>query len=111
MVQGWLSSLHRNPSIWGSDVDKFIPDRFMEDLSAVQEAAYMPFGLWVPTQCVGKVLALTEMVAVLRKLVQSNLSLERTGVVKVDTKPSLVMGPEGNRCIMTVTNYYSATAH
>jgi cytochrome P450 len=109
MVQGWLSSLHRNPSIWGSDVDKFIPDRFMEDLSEVQEAAYMPFG-YGPTQCVGKVLALTEMLAVLRKLAQSNVSLERTCIVKVDTKPSLVMLPEANRCMMKVAQYNSAIA-
>lgn len=105
MVQGWLSLLHRNPSIWGSDVDSFVPDRFMEELSEVQEAAYMPFGHG-PTQCVGKVLALTEMLAVLRRLARSEVSLERTGVVKVDTRPSLVMGPEANKCMMRVTKYY-----
>lgn len=44
VVSANISSLHRDPAIWGPDALQFRPHRF-DELTPLQKQAYMPFGL------------------------------------------------------------------
>ncbi|XP_051121709.1 cytochrome P450 714A1-like [Andrographis paniculata] len=57
-----ISTLHRDTDIWGSDANKFNPERFANGiLSACKfPQVYIPFGLG-PRLCLGKHFALTQL--------------------------------------------------
>ena len=55
-----LTALHRHPQYWGSDAERFDPDRFLPDAVAARHPnAYHPFGLGMRS-CIGFQFALIE---------------------------------------------------
>jgi len=66
----FLPSLHRNARFWGSDTERFDPDRFKaEAVSARHPDAYHPFGIGMRS-CIGFQFALIEAKLVLARLYQ-----------------------------------------
>ncbi len=65
-----LSALHRHPRYWGSDSERFDPDRFLPDAVAARHPdAYHPFGIGMRS-CIGFQFALIEARLVLAMLYQ-----------------------------------------
>ncbi|HNN96663.1 MAG TPA: cytochrome P450, partial [Pseudomonadota bacterium] len=65
-----LSALHRHPRYWGSDAERFDPDRFLpEAVAARHPDAYHPFGIGMRS-CIGFQFALIEARLVLAMLYQ-----------------------------------------
>jgi cytochrome P450 len=63
-----LPMLHRDPSVWGADADRFDPDRFLPERSrGRQPHTYKPFGTG-ERSCIGRQFALHEAVLVLARL-------------------------------------------
>ena len=61
-------SIHRDKAIWGHSAADFQPERFeMLDLSQLNSAMFMPFGLG-PRNCIGKAAALHELKIVVGRL-------------------------------------------
>lgn len=58
-----IPELHRDQSVWGDDVESFIPERF-EDLDSIPYHAYKPFGNG-QRACIGQQFALHEATLVL----------------------------------------------
>ncbi|CAG8485892.1 5849_t:CDS:2, partial [Scutellospora calospora] len=56
-----IAAIHKLPEIWGSDADKFIPERWQTSdlMSKVNNYTYMPF-ITGSRSCIGNKLALTE---------------------------------------------------
>lgn len=55
--------MHRNPDVFGDDVDEFIPERWIdanEKRAKLMEQCFMPFGLGSRT-CIGKNISLLEI--------------------------------------------------
>ncbi|EEF45826.1 cytochrome P450, putative [Ricinus communis] len=65
-----ISTLHRDPSIWGPDADKFNPGRFADGISKACKfpQAYIPFGLGTRL-CVGRNFAIVELKIVISLIV------------------------------------------
>jgi len=62
--------LHRDPAVWGDDVDDFRPERFAPELEAkLPPNAYKPFGTG-QRACIGRQFALHEAALVLGMLLQ-----------------------------------------
>lgn len=65
-----LAGLHRNPQYWGSEPEKFDPDRFLPAAEAARHPdAYHPFGIGMRS-CIGFQFALVEARLVLAALYQ-----------------------------------------
>eukprot|EP00252_Welwitschia_mirabilis_P026760 TRINITY_DN8905_c0_g1_i5.p1 TRINITY_DN8905_c0_g1~~TRINITY_DN8905_c0_g1_i5.p1 ORF type:complete len:594 (+),score=83.28 TRINITY_DN8905_c0_g1_i5:248-1783(+) len=64
--------VHRDPGLWGEDVNEFNPERFREGIAkAVKHPwAFMPFG-YGPQMCIGQNFALMEAKLVLAMILQS----------------------------------------
>ncbi|XP_034698665.1 cytochrome P450 714C2-like [Vitis riparia] len=58
----WIPALHQDPELWGSDAEKFNPERFANGISGACKSpnAYIPFGVGT-RMCPGQNLAITEM--------------------------------------------------
>lgn len=70
-----IHAMHRNPEVWGETSDKFIADRFMNNLPEEQANNYLPFG-GAPRTCIGMRLAMIEMKIILwRILICSSISI------------------------------------
>ncbi|XP_021689936.2 cytochrome P450 714A1 [Hevea brasiliensis] len=65
-----ISTLHRDPTIWGPDADKFKPERFSDGVSKACKfpQAYIPFGLGTRL-CVGRNFAMVELKIVISFIV------------------------------------------
>jgi cytochrome P450 len=64
-----IPALHRDP-VWGRDVDRFDPDRFLRDRVAARPAhAYKPFGSGVRA-CIGRQFALHQIALVIGTLIR-----------------------------------------
>ncbi|XP_065851419.1 cytochrome P450 714A1-like [Euphorbia lathyris] len=70
-----ISTLHRDPSIWGEDANEFKPQRFEDGLSKASKFphSYIPFGLGTRL-CVGRNFAMVELKIVI-SLIVSNFKL------------------------------------
>lgn len=66
-----LAFLHRDPSLWGDDVDLFNPQRFVDGPSKAckHPNGFVPFGLG-PHTCIGQNFALTEAKLILAVILQ-----------------------------------------
>jgi cytochrome P450 len=69
-----LTTLHRDPALWGEDADEFKPDRWLEK-ERIPDWAFLPFG-GGGHACIGSKLALLELTTMIALLVRSfDLSL------------------------------------
>ncbi|RAH56334.1 cytochrome P450 [Aspergillus piperis CBS 112811] len=69
-VNSWV--IHRDESIWGSDVDDFVPERWLTDdpeKLRVMEQCLVPFGVGSRT-CIGKNISLYEINKLIPQLVR-----------------------------------------
>ncbi|EJD00090.1 cytochrome P450 46A1 [Fomitiporia mediterranea MF3/22] len=55
----WNPQVHRDPQLWGADVDEFVPERW-ETGKAPLPGSYFPFS-YGPRKCLGEGLAMLEM--------------------------------------------------
>lgn len=74
-----LLGLHRNPKLWGTDADEFVPERF-DSLDRAQKSAYKPFGVGARS-CIGRQFALHEAVVAIAVIVRRCEIRNRTGSV------------------------------
>ncbi|XP_038698685.1 cytochrome P450 714A1-like isoform X2 [Tripterygium wilfordii] len=65
-----ISTLHRDPHTWGSDVNEFRPERFADGVSKACKfpQAYIPFGVG-PRLCLGKNFAMVQLKVVISLIV------------------------------------------
>lgn len=75
----YLSETHRDPSVWGEDVDKFVPDRWL-DGREIKASAFLPFTTG-PRACMGQQFAITEITVALIRLLQSFTKVELVGPI------------------------------
>ena len=77
-------ALHRNPDMFGDNVDKFDPERFMNDASKdlVDNHIFHSFG-GGPRICIGMRFAMEEMKIVLAKLLSNFEIIEELNVTKL----------------------------
>lgn len=87
-----LPELHRDKSVWGEDVESFIPERF-EDPSAIPQHAYKPFGNG-QRACIGQQFSLHEATLVLGMLVQHFDFIDHENY-ELDVKETLTLKPDG----------------
>ncbi len=85
-IAPWI--LHRRHDVW-SDADAFRPERFLD---AAPRRAYMPFGAG-PRNCVGRDLALLELVLALAMLVRT-FRMEDATPTPIAAKPYVSLKPE-----------------
>ncbi|MFE4569601.1 bifunctional cytochrome P450/NADPH--P450 reductase [Paenibacillus chitinolyticus] len=87
-----IPKLHRDKSVWGDDVESFIPERF-EDPGKIPYDAYKPFGNG-QRACIGQQFAMQEATLVLGMVLKHfNIRQHTDYVLKV--KETLTMKPEG----------------
>lgn len=87
-----IPELHRDPSVWGDDVESFIPERF-EDLDTIPYHAYKPFGNG-QRACIGQQFALHEATLVLGMVLQ-HFDLIDHEEYQLDVKETLTLKPDG----------------
>lgn len=66
----WVYSLHRNPDVWQKDPHNFVPQRWLDGLSKLELASYMPFCAG-PRNCLGQPMAHVWLRVMLGTLMQS----------------------------------------
>ncbi|MGG4548596.1 cytochrome P450 [Rossellomorea marisflavi] len=84
--------LHRDASVWGDDVESFIPERF-ENPSEVPHHAFKPFGNG-QRACIGQQFAMHEAVLVLGMVIQHFDFIEDADY-KLSIKEALTLKPDG----------------
>ncbi|MGG4266581.1 bifunctional cytochrome P450/NADPH--P450 reductase [Peribacillus simplex] len=87
-----IPEVHRDPSVWGDDVESFIPERF-ENLSSIPYHAYKPFGNG-QRACIGQQFALHEATLVLGMVLQ-HFDLIDHEDYQLDVKETLTLKPDG----------------
>jgi cytochrome P450 / NADPH-cytochrome P450 reductase len=87
-----IPELHRDPSVWGDDVESFIPERF-EDPSSIPYHAYKPFGNG-QRACIGQQFALHEATLVLGMVLQ-HFDLIDHKEYQLEVKETLTLKPDG----------------
>ncbi|WP_347551838.1 cytochrome P450 [Pseudalkalibacillus hwajinpoensis] len=87
-----IPELHRDKSVWGEDVEAFIPERF-EDPSAIPHHTYKPFGNG-QRACIGQQFSLHEATLVLGMIIQ-HFDLIDHANYQLDVKETLTLKPDG----------------
>lgn len=90
-----LPMLHRDPAIWGDDVEKFDPDRFLPEAYArLPEDAWKPFGNG-QRACIGRPFAMQEAQLVLAMILQRFDLIPHDPAYQLKIKETLTIKPEG----------------
>ncbi|MGE7602674.1 bifunctional cytochrome P450/NADPH--P450 reductase [Peribacillus sp. NPDC097675] len=87
-----IPELHRDRSVWGDEVDAFIPERF-EDADSIPHHAFKPFGNG-QRACIGQQFSLHEATLVLGMILQ-HFDLIDHGGYQLDIKETLTLKPDG----------------
>ncbi|MFO1079545.1 MAG: cytochrome P450 [Reyranellaceae bacterium] len=92
-----VSMLHRDPKVWGDDVEAFRPERFApEAAAALPPNAWKPFGNGARA-CIGRPFAMQEALLVLTMVLQRfDLVLDDPGY-QLKIKETLTIKPDGLR--------------
>ncbi len=89
-----LPLLHRDRSVWGEDVERFDPDRFLPEAVRRRPAhSYKPFGTG-ERACIGRQFALHEAVLVLARLLH-RFDFEADPGYELRITERLTLMPEG----------------
>jgi cytochrome P450 len=92
IISPWL--LHRRPDDWPAP-ERFAPERFLgAGQAGARAASYLPFGAG-PRLCIGRDLALAEMVLVLARLLATRDVLRPGGVPPVRVQALVTLRPRG----------------
>lgn len=87
--------LHRDPTVWGDDPERFDPDRFTPEAeAALPEDAYKPFGTG-QRACIGRAFAMQEAQLVLSLILQRFDLFEHDPAYQLRIKETLTLKPEG----------------
>src|SRR5690606_13709992 len=86
-----IPMLHRDPSVWGDDVEEFRPERF-KDPSKIPLHAYKPFGNG-QRACIGQQFALQEATLVLGMLLKHFELIDHNNY-QLKIRESLTLKPE-----------------
>lgn len=86
-----LPELHRDKSIWGDNVEEFVPERF-EDPSSIPQHAYKPFGNG-QRACIGQQFSLHEATLVLGMIIQHFDLIDHSNY-QLDVKETLTLKPD-----------------
>ncbi len=87
--------LHRDPTVWGEDPERFDPDRFAPEAAAKLPAnAWKPFGTGARA-CIGSQFALTEAHLFLTSMLQRFDLIEQDPSYQLKVKETLTFKPEG----------------
>lgn len=62
-------TIHRDPTVWGDDVEKYRPERWFECDSAAVSKAFTPFSVG-PRACVGRNLAMLELQIIMASILK-----------------------------------------
>ncbi len=105
----FASQLHRDPEVWGNDVESFNPDRFSEEnFKKLPPNSWKPFGHG-QRACIGRPFAMQEAILVLAMVLQ-RFDIEADNPdYKLKIKETLTLKPEGfyikaKRRNITITN-------
>ncbi len=94
-----LLALHRDPKLWGDDVERFDPDRFMPAAVRARPAhAYKPFGVGARA-CIGRQFALHEAVLALSQVL-ARFDLIATPGYELKVEELLTIRPENLRLVV-----------
>jgi cytochrome P450/NADPH-cytochrome P450 reductase len=90
-----LPMLHRDPTVWGNDVETFNPDRF-----APEAYAKLPANSWKPfgngqRACIGRPFALQEALLVLSMILQRFDLIEHDPSYQLKIRETLTLKPTG----------------
>ncbi|MGQ0503880.1 MAG: cytochrome P450, partial [Myxococcaceae bacterium] len=86
--------LHRDPTVWGPDVEAFNPDRFAPEKRAeIPTSAFRPFGNG-QRSCIGQQFAMQEATLVIALLLQ-RFELTSPSDYQLKVKETLTLKPEG----------------
>lgn len=89
-----MNTIHRLPSIWGSDASTFKPSRWLDpNITSIQtNYTYIPF-LTGPRSCIGNKLALNEFKVMLAILIRNFKFTEIDGF-EVKSKLAISLRPD-----------------
>jgi cytochrome P450 len=97
IISPWL--LHRRPDAW-PDPERFDPERFLgAGQSAARAASYLPFGAG-PRLCIGRDVALAEIVLVLAGLLATRDVLRPDGAPPVRVQALVTLRPRGGLALL-----------
>ena len=89
-----LPSLHRDPTVWGPDVEKFDPGRFTpEAIRKLPPDAWKPFGNG-QRSCIGRPFAMLESLLTLSMILQRFTLVEADPHYMLEIKETLTLKPE-----------------
>lgn len=90
-----IPMLHRDPRVWGSDVEAFRPERFDREAEAkLPPNAWKPFGNG-QRACIGRPFAMQEALLVLSMILQRFDLIEDDPSYELKIKQTLTIKPEG----------------
>ncbi|XP_022764626.1 cytochrome P450 714B2-like [Durio zibethinus] len=89
-----LMTLYKDPNIWGSDVDKFNPERFVNGINGACQLPhlYIPFGTG-PRSCLAQHFAMAEL-KILLALIHSNFTFSLSPKYRHSPIMNLIIEPE-----------------
>ncbi len=90
-----IPMLHRDPKVWGDDVESFRPERFETDAAAkLPPNAWKPFGNG-QRACIGRPFAMQEAMLVLAMMLQRFDLLDADPGYQLKVKETLTLKPDG----------------
>ena len=90
-----LPNLHRDPKVWGEDVERFEPERFApEAFKKLPANAWKPFGNG-QRACIGRPFAMQEAILVLATILQRFDLMPADPQYQLEVKETLTLKPEG----------------
>jgi len=94
-----LLALHRDPKLWGDDVERFDPDRFLPAAVRARPAhAYKPFGVGARA-CIGRQFALHEAVLALARIL-THFDIAPVPGYELKVEELLTIRPKNLRLVM-----------
>ncbi|KAK0482260.1 cytochrome P450 monooxygenase [Armillaria novae-zelandiae] len=96
VVSAPIYTIHRDPTVWGDDVEKYRPERWFECDSAAMSKAFTPFSVG-PRACIGRNLAMLELQIIISSILKRfHFVLENPEQI-LEVKEGMLRKPTGCR--------------
>ncbi|KAK0445955.1 cytochrome P450, partial [Desarmillaria tabescens] len=69
VISSPIYTIHREPTVWGNDVEEYRPERWFECDSAAVAKAFTPFSVG-PRACIGRNLAMLELQIIIASILK-----------------------------------------
>nr|BAJ96920.1 predicted protein [Hordeum vulgare subsp. vulgare] len=90
----FIAGLHRDPTVWGPNVEEFDPDRFSpEKMGTLPPNSWKPFGNGMRA-CIGRFFAIQEVTLVLALILQQFDLIEENPSYQLKIREALTIKPE-----------------